>query len=67
MAGPGVNSPVTVQADLQVQPVLVINSLKQRLIEEISKTVFLEAALAESQERERSLAAALSEQQAQAG
>jgi hypothetical protein len=54
-------------AELQVQPVRVINILKQRLTEEISKTALLEAALAESQERERALRAALGEQEVQAG
>lgn len=49
--------------ELRVDAARVINSLKQRLLEEISKTVVLEAALAESQERERGQAALLAQQQ----
>lgn len=44
-------------AELRVDAARVINTLKQRLLEEISKAVILEAALAESQERERALSA----------
>jgi F0F1-type ATP synthase gamma subunit len=53
------------QQELRVDPVRVIQSLKQRLTEEIAKSALLEAALAESQERERALGAALSKQQDQ--
>lgn len=50
-------------SELRVDAVRVINTLKQRLAEEISKSVVLEAALAESQERERALAMQLAEKQ----
>lgn len=45
--------------ELRVDASRVINSLKQRLLEEIAKSVMLEAALADSQERERVLSAQL--------
>lgn len=41
--------------ELRVDAARVINFLKQRLLEEISKAVMLEAALAEAQEREAAL------------
>lgn len=46
---------VAAPPELRVDAAKVINSLKQRLLDEISKAVMLEAALADSQERERSL------------
>jgi hypothetical protein len=62
------NPPVVTGAppELQVDAVRVVNVIKQRLLEEISKAVMLEAALAESQERERSLTAQLADLQAAA-
>lgn len=41
--------------ELRVDAARVINALKQRLLEEISKAVILESALTEAQERERVL------------
>jgi alpha-D-ribose 1-methylphosphonate 5-triphosphate synthase subunit PhnG len=51
-------------AGLQVDPVRVINILKARLVEEVSKTAVLEAALQESQVREQALAEVLGQMQA---
>ena len=51
-----------VPPELRVDAARVINSLRQRLSEEISKSVVLEVALAESQERERSLSVLLAQQ-----
>lgn len=48
-------------ADGQVDPVKVINALKTRLAEEIVQRAIVEAALQDSQERERSLARKLKE------
>ena len=47
------------QQELRVDPLRVIQHLKQRLLEEISKAALLDAALAESQEREAGLRAML--------
>jgi hypothetical protein len=49
----------TPEPELRVEPVRVINILKGRLIEEISKTALLEAALQEAREREQALSIAL--------
>lgn len=54
-----------VSQTLHVDPSRVINVLKGRLTEEMSKSALLEAALQESQEREQSLLRALTEQQRQ--
>lgn len=59
---PSLPAPV-VSPELRVDATRVIHSLKQRLMEEIAKVVVLEIALAESQERESALSAALSRQQ----
>lgn len=45
--------------ELRVDANRVINALKQRLLDEISKAAILEAALGESQERERILSVQL--------
>jgi hypothetical protein len=52
------------QPELAVDPVRVINILKARLVEEITKTAMTEAALQESQGREAGLVAALQQEQA---
>lgn len=46
-----------------VDPVRVINKLKTRLVEEISKTALLEALLEESQMREQALIEMVTEMQ----
>lgn len=51
---------------LQVDANKVINILKARLLDEISKTAMLEAALQDSQEREQLIAAQLHAQTAEA-
>lgn len=55
MTTPSPPVPVPGPPELRVDATRVINSLKQRLLEEISRTVVLESALAEAQEHERIL------------
>lgn len=55
MTVPDLAAAMPAPPELRVDAARVINALKQRLLDEISKAVILESALTEAQERERVL------------
>jgi hypothetical protein len=54
--------PASRPPELQVDAIRMITVLKQRLLEEITKSAILETALAEAQEREHTLRMSLARQ-----